>query len=146
MQCSPFRVHRSSFIIHRCSSLIFLLVLALVLPGCGGGGPTLAPVSGTVTYNDKPLAKGRICFQPASGRPAYGDVVDGKIVDVKTADEAGVTVGACQVGITSVQEAADMYTPSKSLIPQRYADPKKSELKADIQKGQTTEVKFELKD
>ena len=145
MQCSPFRIHRSSLILHP-SSFILLLVLALVLPGCGGGGLTLAPVSGTVTYNDKPLAKGRICFQPASGRPAYGDVVDGKIVDVKTADEAGVTVGACQVGITSVQEAADMYTASKSLIPQRYADPKKSGLTAEIKKGQTTEVEFKLTD
>jgi hypothetical protein len=144
MQCSPFRIHPSSFILHP-SALI--LSLALVLPGCGGGGPALAPVSGTVNYNGKPLAQGEISFHPAGGqRPAYGKIQDGKIVDVKTADKEGVIVGPCQVGVTSVQAAADMYTPSKSLIPQRYADPKKSGLSCEIKKGQTNQVEFELRD
>ena len=145
MQRAPFPVHHSSFIVHHYSSLI--LLVALVLPGCGGGGPTLAPVSGTVNYNGTPLAQGEISFHPADGRrPAYGKIQDGKIVDVKTADDEGVIVGTCQVGVTSVEAAADMYTPSKSLIPQRYADPKKSGLTCEIKEGQTNEVELELKD
>jgi hypothetical protein len=118
----------------------------MLLVGCGGGGPALSPVSGTVTFDGKPLAKGRICFQPAAGRPAYGDIVDGKIVDVTTLEKGdGAIVGAHKVGITSVEEAADMYTPSKSLIPGRYADPKKSGLSAEIKQGESNEVAFELK-
>ena len=152
MQRAPFRVRSSSFIIHHSSFFIpppssLILLLALILPGCGGGGPTLAPVSGTVNYNGQPLAQGEISFHPADGRrPAYGKVQDGKIVDVKTADDEGVIVGTCRVGVTSVQAAADMYTPSKSLIPQRYADPEKSGLTCEIKQGQTSQVELELKD
>ena len=151
MRRAPLSVHPSSFLVHpsflipHLSSLIPLFVL-LLLPGCGGGGPTVAPVSGTVQYNGKPLAQGEISFHPTNGqRPAYGKIKDGEIVEVKTADQEGVIVGPCQVKVTSVEPAADMYTPSRSLIPQRYADPKKSGLTADIKTGQTNEVKFDLK-
>jgi len=122
----------------------FCFALALIL-GCGGGGPETAPVAGTVNYGGKPLAKGEISFHPNDGqRPAYGKITDGKIVDVKTADQDGVIVGNCQVAVKSIEEAPDMYTASKSLIPQLYADPKKSGLTAEIKAGQTNQVELEL--
>ena len=93
------------------------------------------------------MPQGEISFHPTNGqRPAYGKIADGKITGVKTADQEGVIVGNCQIAVKSVEEAPDMYTPSKSLIPQLYADPKKSGLTAEIKAGQTNEVKLELKE
>jgi hypothetical protein len=42
--------------------------LALAVAGCGRG-PALAPVSGTVTMNGKPLARVRVEFWPEEGSP-----------------------------------------------------------------------------
>lgn len=132
----------------RTTAILALCCLGVtLLLGCGSGGPALAPVSGTVSYNGTPLANGEISFHPTDGkRPAYGKIVDGKIVDVKTADRNGVTVGPCQIAVKSVQAAADMYTPSKSLIPERYADPKKSGFTKEIKGGETNSLALELKD
>ncbi len=124
----------------------FLILLA---SGCGGsGGPVCAPVAGTVNFRGQALPQGDISFHPNDGqRPAYGRIQDGKIVDVTTLDQGdGVPVGPCKVAVKAVQAAADMYTPSKSLIPERYADPNKSGLTADIQKGQTNQVQYDLTD
>jgi hypothetical protein len=52
------------------SFLVRLLPLALLLgliPGCGSGS---ASVSGEVTYNAEPVAKGSITFLPADGKGA----------------------------------------------------------------------------
>ena len=130
----------------RSTPILVLLMLPLaLLLGCGGGGPETAPVAGTVHYAGNPLAQGEISFHPNDGqRPAYGKIEDGNIVDVRTADEEGVIVGNCQVAVKSIEEAPDMYTPSKSLIPQLYADPKKSGLTAEIKAGRTNQVELEL--
>ncbi len=48
-----------------------LLLLGLFLAGCGG--PTLAPVSGTVTLNGEPVDGIRVIFEPIVGQ---SDVTD----------------------------------------------------------------------
>jgi hypothetical protein len=49
------------------------LAYCLLLCGCGGGESyDLAPVSGQVTLDGKPLANVRVGFQPASGEAAPG--------------------------------------------------------------------------
>ena len=57
-----------------------------------------------------------------------------RAVDVRTfgAKGDGVTVGPCQVIVQSIERGADMYTPSKLLIPARYSDVKNSGLTATI--------------
>ena len=62
-----------------------LRLLAVVpvcfLFGCGGGAdkpPSYANVSGTVTFNGKPLEKGTITFSTDGRPPSLMDVVDGK--------------------------------------------------------------------
>jgi hypothetical protein len=53
-----------------CSSL---LLLGLLCVGCGKSGPELAPVSGRITLNGKPLENADIVFQPDNGKsPAFG--------------------------------------------------------------------------
>src|SRR2546423_11626348 len=51
----------------------WLLLLGLLSGGCRKSGPELAPVSGHVTLNGKPLETGDVVFQPENGKsPALG--------------------------------------------------------------------------
>ena len=64
---------------------VLLALISLVAVGCNdGGGDDLPrePISGTVSYDGKPLANGTIQFQPATqaeGMAAGGMVVDGPL-------------------------------------------------------------------
>ncbi len=125
--------------------LAFLFFLCLT--GCGGGGPTLAPVTGTVTYKGKPLPEGALMFLVAEGRPASAKIVDGQITEVTTLRAGdGAPVGNHKVTITSVEGGKDMYAKTKSRIPEKYAAAEKSGLTADIKSGGPNELKFDLKD
>jgi hypothetical protein len=129
-----------------------------LLAGCSGG-PKLVPVTGTVTLDDKPLARGTLTLETPGMRPATLTVVDGKITEAttfKTGD--GVPVGKHKVAVSATAEAASAvaatpgdgkapgpnYMGGKSLIPAKYNNPETSGLTADVGPGETT-VKFELK-
>jgi hypothetical protein len=77
-----------------------LLLATVVLGGCGGDrGPERVVVSGTVTYNGKPLANGKIRFVPtaASQVPVSGvSFTDGAY---RVVTSGGVPVGTHQVWI-----------------------------------------------
>jgi hypothetical protein len=68
----------------RTSGVLSLIAaIALVLPGCGGREDNLPrqPISGTVTFDGKPLKAGTIQFFPAGqqeGVAAGGFVTDGR--------------------------------------------------------------------
>jgi len=116
---------------------------AALLAGCGGGG--FAPVAGTVTYKNEPLKEGSIAFHPEKGRPAHGKIRDGKIVEVTTETAGdGARVGPVRVTIQAVTGGSDMYAKHKSLVPDKYGDPSKSGLTAEI-KPDANDLKFDLK-
>ena len=51
----------------------FLFPFFLLLPGCGPGGPDLAPVTGVVMLDGSPVEGASVLFAPeAGGRPAEG--------------------------------------------------------------------------
>ena len=54
--------------------------MAIGLVGCGKNddAPDFANVSGTVTYNGKPIEKGQITFSTDGRPPTAMDIVDGK--------------------------------------------------------------------
>lgn len=57
-----------------------LCALTMVIPsGCGGGGEGVT-VSGTVTYDGKPVPSGHVTLAPADGKgPSFGgDIHDGR--------------------------------------------------------------------
>jgi hypothetical protein len=128
---------------------------------CGGcsKGPRLGSVRGTVTFNDQPLAKGTIVFETAGARPATGRIENGQIADITTFDTGdGVPVGSHKVAIFASADAASAvvddpgkggptpgpnYMSGKSLIPERYNDPEKSGLVAEIKSGDNS-VEFKL--
>jgi hypothetical protein len=82
------------------SALCFALA-ALAVAGCAEGEKTY-DVTGTVTHNGKPVAKGLIFFDPdatkkATGPQGFANIVDGKY---STADKGkGVRGGAYTIRI-----------------------------------------------
>jgi len=128
--------------------LMIALLGTLACAGCGGSDqPPTAPVTGSVTYKGQPLAQGTIAFYPASGRPAYGKIENGEIVEVTTfTPNDGAPVGPNNVAIQAVEGLDDMYKPAKWLIPERYGNPQQSGLTADIKDSGTNEVTFALTD
>jgi hypothetical protein len=87
--------------IYTCIALFLVGALTVgVLTGCGGDrGPERAVVSGTVSYNGKPVPEGMVRFMPGadSQAPIAGaTITDGKYhVDM----HGGVPVGSPRVSI-----------------------------------------------
>ena len=128
----------------------FCIVVVAALLGAVGcnqsSRPPLAPVRGTVTYDGKAVQHGRIVFSPPDRRPAYGRIVDGKIVEVSShVPDDGAPVGRYSVGITSYDPPEDMYSkPGPSLLPALYANPETSGLVVDIKAGRLNTLDLRL--
>src|SRR5262245_8051654 len=71
-----------------------LAVAIGLLVGCGKKGPSYANVSGTVTYNGTPLAKGQITFQTDGRPPTMADIVDGEFAGQAMVGSNKVSVAA----------------------------------------------------
>jgi hypothetical protein len=83
----------------RCE--IAFLLAALALSGCVKSGPELAPVSGRVTLDGKPLENADVVFQPENpGSPSYGrTAADGSYELGYKQGIAGALVGKHTVSI-----------------------------------------------
>jgi hypothetical protein len=139
-------------------SFIWCSTLALFLGGCGGN-EKLAPVSGTVKLNGKPVADVEVIFQPIAGEavnspgPAAFGVTDseGKYkLKVVGEDKAGATIGKNQIRFSGRASAADFSEdgtkrgkPAVS-IPARYSVGD-SKIEFDVPPKGTTTADFELK-
>jgi len=85
----------------RCIVLTGWAIVAAIFGGCGGGdrGPERVVVSGTVTYNGKPVSEGMIRFVPDEKSPvpsAGAPITDGKY---KVDGHGGVPIGTFQIQI-----------------------------------------------
>ena len=136
---------------------LILVVLCAVMPGCSQevSGPDLAEVSGTVNYQGKPLAGANVTMISSGGHLSTGSTTsDGKF-KMTTGGRLGVPIGKAKVGISKVSAPAvtmdfasmkpeDMQKRqiagggqakvliAKSEIPEKYAQPDKSGLVADV--------------
>lgn len=126
----------------------WILLGLLAIGGCSSDNlPERGQVAGAVTYNGQPLEKGEIVFYPDEGRPARGEIVDGQIVEVGTFEsDDGVAAGHCRIIVRALEPGADMYTPSKHLIPKRYASVEESGLETTIEPGTKNALTLELTD
>lgn len=135
--------------------LLIAMVAAVSLVGCGEGGPTLYEAEGTVTYNGTPVADAVVNFGFDDGSTSVATTgPDGKFV-ITTNGRVGAPLGSAVVAITKFGGSA-MATPeqmmaaaqkgestsTKSAIPDKYADPKTSGLKAEIVAGGKDKNKF----
>ncbi len=117
--------------------------VALTLTGCGSSGPEMAKVTGTVTYQGKPVSKGTITFVPnvAGGRNATGELSPDGNYRLQTENPSdGALLGEYKVTIYAHDEPILDYIPKKPvkpkiLAPVKYEKPETSDLKATVQSG-----------
>ncbi len=123
------------------------LLCAINFIGCSGGGKELpsGSVSGTVTYQGKPVVEGRVDFE--SDPPGYG--AGATIKDGQFAIEGGVVLGKYKVAIIPPpppppQPGVAPTDTDPADIPEKYRSLTTSDLTAEIKDGKN-ELKFELK-
>ena len=108
-----------------------LVVAALVLApvGCGGSGPKLVPVKGTVSVGGKTLTRGSVSFRPDKSRDETGTAEPAGIIEADgtytmyTNGKPGAPIGKYTVLVASTEDV-DPNNPSaspKSLIPAKYS-------------------------
>jgi len=132
--------------------LVLGLALALLGMQTGCRGVKMAPVSGRVTYNGKPVKSGQVLFMTQNGVSGAAEL-DG---DGRYQLQAGV--GENMVTIESRGPGAPLgkvgpeggpgyvkMKPGKLLVPERYISPMMSGLKFNVQSGQNT-ADFTLSD
>lgn len=137
-------------------ALIAPAVLALAALGCGGG--KVAPVSGRVTLDGKPLANAHVSFQPSGeggghnpGSGSYGITdADGRFtLRVVEGDQLGAVVAKHRVEVTLRGAGGDEDTdrhakgaPKAVSLPERYN--RNTELTFEVKSGGSTEANFDL--
>ncbi len=123
-------------------AVYFLLVVLVLMVGCGRSGARTYRVSGTVTFNGKPVGEGDIVFLPED--PALGPdaarIVNGEYV-------AQVKAGRCRVEMSAVEIGPD--TPridgvpiATNYLPERYNT--RSELSVTVMPNNRNLFDFEL--
>ncbi len=135
------------------------LVLLLAVAGCGKELPTTVPVTGTVTWQDKPLDSGRVVFHPQQiekgrpKRPAMGYLqTDGSFALATFRPDDGAVPGSYQVTIHSylkkpVSNNDDINPPEDVWrIPERYGDPERSGLTATVSSDEKVELSFVIEE
>ena len=122
--------------------MVVLLGVLLLVPGCGRSGPRTYRVSGTVTFNGKPVGEGDIVFIPEDSTlgPDAARIIGGKYV-------AETKEGPCRVEISAVEIGPD--TPridgapiATNYLPERYNV--HSELSVDVEPNHRNVFDFEL--
>jgi hypothetical protein len=137
----------------------FVLVVAgLALSGCGQKGPATVPVSGVVTLDNQPVEGAAVIFMPKGGGQAAIGATDkeGKFSLHIGGQTEQIPVGEYQVGVTkksisgvtSADGLSGAVTDPEGVketwhVPQKYSDPKKSELIAHVKPGMDP-VEFKL--
>jgi hypothetical protein len=122
--------------------------VALLAVGCGGSN--LAPVSGKITLDDKPLANARVGFQPTEGlnpgAGSFGMTDENGVYILKPVDGkgSGAVVGKHRVEIYyfgQTQGADDDRTKMVNRLPAQYNQ--QSKLTFDVKPGPNT-ANFDL--
>lgn len=146
----------------RAESFVFASFLVTAFAGCGGSGFAVAPVSGKVTLNGKPLADANVSFESESkakevgpGASAVTDA-EGRYTLVAIDGRRGATVGPNQVQIHTFklkelsptesdmnpQQRGAQHVSVQEKVPTKYAA--LGALKFDVPSGGTSEANFEL--
>jgi len=147
MEPVPMRSRRSRFPV-----LAETTLLTIALAGCGSGDPNAikaVPAAGTVTYKGKPIETGRIGFVPAQGRPASGEIVNGKFTMTTYTDGDGAIPGHHAVTVNATKQVpgsgrAGDEGKTISLLPENYANPDSSGTAVDIPPEGKTDIKIDL--
>ena len=114
------------------------MLLLVTCVGCSGGGPVAYPVSGTVTYQDQPVAGAQVMFTSDAGRAAEGTTdASGKFTLTTFKPGDGALAGSHRVTIVKMEttpstDPNNPYGTAKSVLPPRYANPGQSPLQETV--------------
>jgi hypothetical protein len=138
------RVGFSGLPLGPASGVLSLVCLVAAAAGCGASrsdAPALAPVSGVVTMDGKPVGNAIVAFNPPGGQSSFGPTdAEGRYSLSYIDNLEGAAIGPHVVSITTRTEGPDAIG-NKDPIPARYNE--KSELKAEVRPG-PNELNFEL--
>lgn len=134
---------------HKITTFL-LLPLAACICACGPSGPERVVVTGTVTYQGKPIEQGSIRFVPTGETkgPATGTAIQQG--QYEASSKGGVLVGAQRVEITAIaprkdplgRDLAVMEGAGVQYLPEKYN--RKSTLNVTIESGGPAVQNFEL--
>ncbi len=139
------------------SILTLLCFVLFTMSGCGDGHPKRSAVTGTVSYNGKPLSIGSLVFIPVGGGPsAQGKVDRNGFYEMGTFDDDdGVIPGDYKIMITALtspggsglpEDAVDGNAGPVSVIPEWYGDLEKSGLLVTVVADKANTIDFPLND
>ncbi len=122
-------------------SLALLVVLGLVVPITGCGGPTEIVVKGTVTFEGEPVETGEILFIPVDGEGPVGagPITNGEFSFVAPPGEKKVEITANKVSDKPAPDGLPNYVP---YIPKKYNA--NTELTATVENKTENTYSFEL--
>lgn len=137
----------------RC--LVLLLALVPLAAGCGGGSGADkgVTVTGTVTFDGKPLPAGQVVFEiPGSNEQRVGGITEGGKFEIKEVP-VGKVKAAVRTSMFTAQFAAEQKFASKAggkadkpefvSVPFKYENPATANLQFEIAAGKP--VTIELK-
>ena len=124
-------------------SVSFLILISLIITGCSGDDRGLAPVSGTVLFNGKPLPNAGIIFTPDEDNTRVGvgsTDKDGKykltsfqINDGAKIGKYAITIRAEEGGDSKLKPADALdFVRGKIITPLKYSRPENSGLTAEV--------------
>lgn len=121
---------------------------ATLFAGCGEETLSLAPVSGKVTLDGKPVPSGVVIFSPDADQGTTGPNGSGHLnrdgtFRIRTAQRDGAVPGQHRVRINLYLPSPEDDFPSTS-IPQRYMSDATSGLTADVAPDTQNDYHFEL--
>ena len=141
------------------------MALILAVIGCGGPSlPNAVSVSGTVSYQNKPVAGAQVVLNNTDekGKPASGvtdaqgnfwvqTYVDGVQVKGAMPGSYKVTVTKTEQSTMSSEEMMKASSGSnavgpKQLLPKKYSSPTTTTLTAEVKKGGSAPLKLDLPD
>ena len=134
---------------------ISVLVVAVLLSGCGSGLPATAPVSGLMLLDGKPVAKASVVFIPkGGGRTGTGETDEnGRFTLTTFETDDGALVGMHSVCVTKREITVLGYAPTDNPqdgtstaimrlktqerfdVPKQYAAPQTSGIEVDVKEA-----------
>jgi hypothetical protein len=124
----------------------FIPLVLVLTAGCGGDttGLPMAVVSGSVTYQGKPLGGGRIAFLHPSGQARGADIgIDGRFTIVAFQGKNQVAV-ECFEQPAGRESGPRSMMARKSLVPDHYVEFGTSGLTLEVKPGEN-KAEFDLK-
>jgi hypothetical protein len=137
-----------------CGATFVAAALAIQLGGCGPDRPETTPVTGTVLYRGQPVAHACVMFFPEGSRPAATKTDEqGRFSLFTFKADDGAVLGVHTVVIAKYQEAPGgdpdaIYADANTvpMLPEKYASPETSPLKATVTAEGPNDFRFELAD